>query len=198
MWWWVMGSEEDIGYLISEKKKLSELTFSFHFTVNPNQLIIQWPDCWACAHRVLVILSLSWRIREGWDKIPQCVDGRGSDEGSFCSSTNCSHLCINSPSGPTCYCQPGYQVAADRSSCLDIDECQLFGSCSQICQNTVGSFSCSCMLAYTKQNSSCVTTMREPLLFFSTEVRGLRVNSMEYFSIATNLPYVIGIGFWQC
>eukprot|EP00091_Calanus_sinicus_P014780 TRINITY_DN32466_c0_g1_i1.p1 TRINITY_DN32466_c0_g1~~TRINITY_DN32466_c0_g1_i1.p1 ORF type:complete len:166 (+),score=59.09 TRINITY_DN32466_c0_g1_i1:2-499(+) len=39
--------------------------------------------------------------------------------------------------------------------------------------------------------------MGEPLLFFSTksEVRGLKVNSMEYFPVATNLPYVIGIGF---
>ena len=47
------------------------------------------------------------------------------------------------------------------------------------------------------QNSSCVASMGEPLLFFSTksEVRGLKVNSMEYFPVSTNLPYVIGIGF---
>ena len=74
---------------------------------------------------------------------------------------------------------------------------EVFGSCSQICQNTVGCFSCSCMEGYTMQNSSCVATMGEPLLFFSTksEVRGLKVNSMEYFPVATNLPYVIVIGF---
>jgi hypothetical protein len=47
------------------------------------------------------------------------------------------------------------------------------------------------------RNSSCVASMGEPLLFFSTksEVRGLKVRSMEYFPVATNLPYVIGIGF---
>ena len=61
----------------------------------------------------------------------------------------------------------------------------------------MGCFSCSRMLAYTMQNSSCVATMGEPLMFFSTktEVRGLKVNSMKYFPVATNLSYVIGIGF---
>ena len=104
---------------------------------------------------------------------------------------------MNTPDGPTCYCQPGYQVAADKSSCVDRNECDQFGSCSQACENTVGNFSCSCMEGYTMHNSSCVATKGEPVLFFSTksEVRGLKVRSMEYFPVATNLPYVIGVGF---
>eukprot|EP00091_Calanus_sinicus_P000104 TRINITY_DN1002_c0_g1_i6.p1 TRINITY_DN1002_c0_g1~~TRINITY_DN1002_c0_g1_i6.p1 ORF type:complete len:697 (+),score=252.54 TRINITY_DN1002_c0_g1_i6:520-2610(+) len=135
------------------------------------------------------------------DKISQCEDG--SDEGSFCSqkpdcsTLSCSHKCIPTPAGPTCYCQPGYELGADKASCVDVDECQEFGACSQGCQNTVGSFTCSCMEGYVMQNNSCLAVRGEPLLFFSTksEVRGLKVRSMEYFPVATDLPYSIGIGF---
>ena len=95
------------------------------------------------------------------DNIPQCEDG--SDEGKFCSektcSTNtisCSHKCVNTPAGPSCYCQPGYQLAEDLASCVDEDECQVFGSCSQECENTPGSFSCSCVEGYAMRNNSCV------------------------------------------
>merc|ERR1719318_615496 len=135
------------------------------------------------------------------DKISQCEDG--SDEGSFCSqkpdcsSLTCSHKCILTPAGPSCYCQPGYTLGPDKTSCVDVDECQEFGSCSQGCQNTVGSFACSCVEGYVLQNNSCLAVRGEPLLFFSTKskVRGLKVKSMEYFPVATNLPYVIGVGF---
>jgi len=134
------------------------------------------------------------------DSIRHCGDG--SDEENFCkesdcSSLTCSHGCINTPTGPTCFCQPGYKVSDDNNTCVDIDECEEFGSCSQLCQNTAGSFTCSCLQGYSMQNNSCVASAGQPLLFFSTksEVRGLKVKSMEYFPIATNLPYVIGIGF---
>jgi len=133
------------------------------------------------------------------DNIEQCGDG--SDEGPFCSkpgcsTLSCSHGCIMTQEGPTCYCEAGYQVSGNNT-CTDIDECSQFGSCSQICQNTPGSFTCSCLEGYTMQNNSCVASAGQPMMFFSTksQVRGLKVNSMEYFPIATNLPYVIGIGF---
>merc|ERR1719347_2209924 len=47
------------------------------------------------------------------------------------------------------------------------------------------------------RNNTCVAEAGEPFMFFSTksEVRGLKVNSMQYFPVATGLPYVIGIGF---
>merc|ERR1719431_890265 len=137
--------------------------------------------------------------RAGEDEgVKLCGD---SDEGDFCtkpdcSTISCSHGCIMTPEGPSCYCEAGYQVSGNNT-CTDIDECSQFGSCSQICQNTPGSFTCSCLEGYTMQNNSCVASAGQPMMFFSTksQVRGLKVNSMEYFPIATNLPYVIGIGF---
>ena len=45
--------------------------------------------------------------------------------------------------------------------------------------------------------AECVAAEGEPILFFSTksEVRALKVRSMEYFPVASNLPYVLGVGF---
>ena len=134
------------------------------------------------------------------DDVPQCRDR--SDEGSFClskkcSTSSCSHNCLETPEGPVCYCPAGFELDIDKRSCKDVDECESFGACSQLCENTPGSFKCSCMSGYTMQNKSCRAIKGDPILFFSTknEVRGLKINSMEYFAVKKNLPYVIGIGF---
>jgi len=135
------------------------------------------------------------------DGVQHCDDG--SDEAKFCTQTancttlSCSHKCIMTREGPTCYCQEGYQLSQDKKTCVDKDECQEWGACSQNCHNVEGSFTCSCVDGYVMRNDTCVAELLEPFLFFSTksEVRGLKVNSMQYFPVATNLPYVIGIGF---
>jgi len=136
------------------------------------------------------------------DNIQQCGDG--SDEASFCTekpnctTLSCSHKCIPTPEGPVCYCPEGYQLdQKNKTTCVDVDECQVFGSCSQTCHNEEGSFTCSCEEGYILRNNSCVAGVGEPFMFFATknEVRGLKVNSMQYFPVATNLPHVIGIGF---
>lgn len=36
----------------------------------------------------------------------------------------------------------------------DSDECQLDGSCDQICTNTPGSFNCSCVIGYIQVNNT--------------------------------------------
>ncbi|XP_073415578.1 hemicentin-2 isoform X1 [Dendrobates tinctorius] len=45
-------------------------------------------------------------------------------------------------------CPAGFVLSGD-SYCTDIDECDLRRPCSHICQNTLGSFSCSCPAGYT-------------------------------------------------
>merc|ERR1719470_496512 len=84
------------------------------------------------------------------------VRSLGRSQKPDCSSVTCSHKCILTQAGPSCYCQPGYTLGADKTSCVDVDECQEFGSCSQGCQNTLGSFICSCMEGYVMQNNSCL------------------------------------------
>ena len=49
-------------------------------------------------------------------------------------------------SGRTHVCATGYKWS--HLGCVDIDECQEFLSCSQICTNTLGSFSCACVQGY--------------------------------------------------
>uniref|UniRef100_A0A8C7A5Y5 Uncharacterized protein n=1 Tax=Nothoprocta perdicaria TaxID=30464 RepID=A0A8C7A5Y5_NOTPE len=80
-----------------------------------------------------------------------CADG--SDEGGNCSvpcRLPCSHLCYPSPQGPRCQCTPGYRLAEDGVSCVDVDECkeQREGGCSQTCLNAPGSYSCGCLPGY--------------------------------------------------
>ncbi|KAH8339194.1 hypothetical protein KR074_006876 [Drosophila pseudoananassae] len=47
------------------------------------------------------------------------------------------------PAKPTC--NPGFELSPDGSECLDIDECQGDVSCQHRCENTIGSFRCSCL-----------------------------------------------------
>lgn len=37
----------------------------------------------------------------------------------------------------------------------DFDECQIEGTCDQICKNTQGSYDCSCITGYTKIDNRC-------------------------------------------
>ncbi|XP_059150288.1 fibrillin-1-like [Physella acuta] len=61
---------------------------------------------------------------------------------------NCQHTCILSRQNGTsiCQCDKGYVTDPNNTTeCLDVDECSLANvPCSQTCQNTKGSFHCSC------------------------------------------------------
>lgn len=79
----------------------------------------------------------------------------GDDEGNHCNNTatcvnhNCSQECFVSPRGNQCYCHDGYQLdPRDNRTCLDINECDEPGFCSQHCRNLQGHFICSCDANY--------------------------------------------------
>ncbi|XP_071493010.1 uncharacterized protein [Diadema antillarum] len=44
-----------------------------------------------------------------------------------------------------CDCPEGYETTKARDICLDVDECEEAGRCAHFCENTVGSYRCSCM-----------------------------------------------------
>ncbi|XP_003384557.1 PREDICTED: mucin-like protein [Amphimedon queenslandica] len=53
------------------------------------------------------------------------------------------------------YCGKGYTYNSSRSECQDTNECLLNGACEQICNNTIGSFSCSCREGFTVSGRQC-------------------------------------------
>uniref|UniRef100_A0A8C2DL15 Low density lipoprotein receptor-related protein 2a n=1 Tax=Cyprinus carpio TaxID=7962 RepID=A0A8C2DL15_CYPCA len=66
-----------------------------------------------------------------------------------CASLSCEHHCHSSPDGGTCVCPQGYMVSRnDSRSCIDYDDCSLWGMCDQLCEDRTGSHRCSCRDGY--------------------------------------------------
>ncbi|XP_042888358.1 low-density lipoprotein receptor-related protein 2-like isoform X1 [Penaeus japonicus] len=81
-----------------------------------------------------------------------CSDG--SDEGSYCEKScrnngGCQHKCHQEPTGRHCSCWTGFQLAADKTSCIDVKECDNETTCSQLCEEMHGYYLCSCLPGYT-------------------------------------------------
>ena len=92
-----------------------------------------------------------------------------------CATNNggCEQLCYNEVGYHYCKCSPGYQLNADNFSCvgmfynfkvkcdvsyIDIDECSTNTSnCNQLCNNTVGGYTCGCNTGYklASDNRTC-------------------------------------------
>nr|XP_006816608.1 PREDICTED: sushi, von Willebrand factor type A, EGF and pentraxin domain-containing protein 1-like [Saccoglossus kowalevskii] len=60
----------------------------------------------------------------------------------------CSHICTNDDNQAVCSCYRGYYIdQADGKTCIDLNECslqQFSRRCSFGCENTYGSFRCTC------------------------------------------------------
>ncbi|XP_073910806.1 low-density lipoprotein receptor-related protein 2-like isoform X2 [Castor canadensis] len=105
-----------------------------------------------------------------------CTDGSDEGEGcspAACSPRLCSHICYQSPAGPVCACEPGFQLESSGRICQDVDECQESGflPCSQSCINTKGSYICTCHHGYLLEpdGHTCKATGTEPILLVAIE-----------------------------
>uniref|UniRef100_A0A4W4GUH3 Low-density lipoprotein receptor-related protein 2 n=1 Tax=Electrophorus electricus TaxID=8005 RepID=A0A4W4GUH3_ELEEL len=97
------------------------------------------------------------RMEQLCDGTPHCPDGEDETNSTAgrncsiwrCASLSCEHRCEASPEGGTCSCLPGYVVSSNNSrSCIDYNDCQVWGVCDQLCEDRIGSHHCSCHEGY--------------------------------------------------
>ncbi|KAM7358333.1 uncharacterized protein ACRADG_003345 isoform 5-T6 [Cochliomyia hominivorax] len=97
-------------------------------------------------------------------EILECSAGFRAENGKCVDIDECSEgtsgceICINTEGSYECTCPPGYDLADDEKTCVDIDECAIvmeeneyeasYKICSHGCENTIGSFKCNCPERY--------------------------------------------------
>ena len=125
-------------------------------------------------------------------------DERGScDKKNACDSLKCDGKCKVLPTGPMCFCKVGYFHNLTENSCQDVNECEVFGTCSQGCTNTLGSYKCTCapMFHMLSDQKTCIASGKEPLLVYttSTSIEGVYIKTKHKISIAKGLRQAIGL-----
>uniref|UniRef100_A0A3Q3XIF9 EGF-like domain-containing protein n=1 Tax=Mola mola TaxID=94237 RepID=A0A3Q3XIF9_MOLML len=91
---------------------------------------------------------------------------------TVCGDGDEAHCVVNGTDS-FCSCKPGFQ-SSGRNKCEDKNECQQFGTCSHICNNTKGSFKCSCHKYFTRISETCKADGEQALYIADdNEVRSL-------------------------
>ncbi|VDP40459.1 unnamed protein product [Soboliphyme baturini] len=95
----------------------------------------------------------------------QCINGFNGNPRIYCSPINycaeedicgINEVCQDLIGSYRCQCIKGYTRVG--SSCVDVNECELWCPCQrdQRCVNTIGSFECLCLSGYKFENGQCV------------------------------------------
>lgn len=84
-----------------------------------------------------------------------------------CAGEKCPVVCEGNHDS-SCFCPDGYII--DEKYCVDMDECDT-GQCEHKCQNTYGSFRCSCEIGYVLKNQvNCIKTVDSEYLEITTPI----------------------------
>ncbi|KAJ7345670.1 hypothetical protein JRQ81_001620, partial [Phrynocephalus forsythii] len=111
-----------------------------------------YPGEWAC--RVSGQCIPIGKVCDGTPDCPAGEDETNITAGrlcniSRCAALSCQYRCHSSPSGGTCYCPAGYVISSnDSRTCVDFDDCKMWGVCDQVCEDRVGHHQCRCVEGY--------------------------------------------------
>lgn len=151
------------------------------------------------------------------DGIPKCPQGQDEDPALCPGRDPCLHMTCkthshcevlyNVTATATCKCDRGFELNKTDHTCIDIDECQNVGTCSQICTNTKGGYKCECQEGYLIENHHfCRAKGPTAWLLYANrrDIRRMSVDSrfMEVVveettnSIALDYDYSENLLFW--
>lgn len=118
----------------------------------------------------------------------QMVDG-GCSHVDECEQLQCDHGCSGTGASLSCSCQPGFSLAQDGRSCVDLDECTN-DLCPFQCVNTEGSFRCTCPQGFHAENDglTCRQEMSEAAPADAQAEEGRWESFSEPSSRATGAP----------
>ncbi|KAM8806535.1 low-density lipoprotein receptor-related protein 2 [Eudromia elegans] len=135
-------------------------------------------------------------VCDNYDDCGDHFDEMGCNPGTerTCAENICEHNCTNlNEGGFICSCRPGYKAnELNRNSCDDINECEIFGTCTQDCKNSKGSYECFCADGFRsvgdQQGKQCAANGNPPLLLLPDNVRIRRYNisSAQYSDYIDN------------
>ncbi|XP_030630936.1 low-density lipoprotein receptor-related protein 2 [Chanos chanos] len=119
-----------------------------------------------------------------------------------CSALSCEYRCHATPQGGACYCPDGFIVANDSRSCVDYDDCKIWGICDQFCEDRPGTHHCSCADGYfLEQGHMCRANISAgvPWLLF-TEGRNVMLGDIHGRMVRTLVQsdgkgYAVGVTF---
>ncbi|XP_035811393.2 low-density lipoprotein receptor-related protein 2a isoform X1 [Amphiprion ocellaris] len=165
-----------------------------------------YPGEWPCPSSGLCIPMD--KLCDGTPHCPEGEDETNTTAGHNCSiwrcaSLSCEHHCHASPDGGTCSCPSGYIVSSNNSrSCIDFDDCSMWGVCDQLCEDRIGSHRCSCREGYIlEQHRYCRadTSTGVPFLIFSNGrdllIGDIHGNSLRTLVSSQNRGVAVGVDF---
>uniref|UniRef100_A0A8D1CWI3 Low-density lipoprotein receptor-related protein 2 n=1 Tax=Sus scrofa TaxID=9823 RepID=A0A8D1CWI3_PIG len=163
-----------------------------------------YPNEWACPEDGKCI-PLS-RVCDGIADCPRGGDenkqGRVCDV-NMCPSLGCEYQCHKSPSGGTCNCPPGFIVNKNNTrSCVDFNDCQIWGICDHFCEDRIGHHQCFCAEGYVlehEQHCRANSSSGQAFVIFSNGrnllLGDIQGQSFEYLVRSQNRGSPVGVDF---